>query len=274
MIFPISLWMYLLVAIPFVYIIAISFMNKGTYGGVTVGFTIHNYMDILNPLYITTFAKSIGLSLAVTMICLLIAYPFSYFVAQKQVIQKKVLMAMVMIPFCVSMIIRLFSWTNILRAEGVINNVLIKIGIIKEPLKLVYNQTGAMIGLIYMLLPFMVLPLYSSIEKLDPMLLEAASDLGARPIKSFLQVTLPLTKAGIFAGCVMVFIPSLGLYFVTDLMGVSKTLVIGNLIKNQFITARNWPLGAAMSVILMLITLVMLKGYQAAGGSMEDLNGM
>ena len=274
MISPISLWMYLLVAIPFLYIIAISFMNKGTYGGVTVGFTIHNYLDILNPLYITTFAKSIGISLAVTVICLLIAYPFAYFVAQKKVVQKKVLMAMVMIPFCVSMIIRIFSWTNILRAEGVINHVLMAVGLIKEPLKLVYNQTGAMIGLVYMLLPFMILPLYSSIEKLDPMLLEAASDLGARPLKSFLQITLPLTKAGIFAGSVMVFIPSMGLYFITDLMGGSKTLVIGNLIKNQFITARNWPLGAAMSVILMLITFGMLKGYQAAGGSMDDLSGI
>lgn len=125
-----------------------------------------------------------------------------------------------------------------------------------------------------MLLPFMILPLYSSIEKLDASLLEAAQDLGAKPVISFLKVTLPLTKPGIFAGCVMVFIPSMGLYFITDLMGGSKTLVIGNLIKNQFITARNWPLGAAMSVILMLITLLMLQMYRKAGGSMDDLSGM
>ena len=125
-----------------------------------------------------------------------------------------------------------------------------------------------------MLLPFMVLPLYSSIEKLDHSLLEAANDLGSRPATAFLKITLPLTKPGIFAGAVMVFIPSMGLYFVTDLMGGSKTLVIGNLIKNQFITARNWPLGAAMSVILMLITVIMLKGYQKAGGSMDDLSGI
>lgn len=181
---------------------------------------------------------------------------------------------MVMVPFCVSMIIRLFLWVNILRSEGIINNFLISLGLIKEPLKLVYNPVGAMIGLIYMLLPFMILPLYSSIEKLDKSLLEAANDLGAKPVKSFLKITLPLTKPGIFAGCVMVFIPSMGLYFVTDLMGGSKTLVIGNLIKNQFITARNWPLGAAMSVILMLITLALLKGYQKAGGSMDDLSGI
>lgn len=274
MITPISLWMYLLVAIPFIYIIVISFMNKGTYGGVTPGFTVNNYLSILNPLYIYTFLKSIGMSVAVTFICLVIAYPFTYFIAKKTPIQKTVFMSMVMVPFCVSMIIRLFLWVNILRSEGIINNFLISLGLIKEPLKLVYNPVGAMIGLIYMLLPFMILPLYSSIEKLDKSLLEAANDLGAKPVKSFLKITLPLTKPGIFAGCVMVFIPSMGLYFVTDLMGGSKTLVIGNLIKNQFITARNWPLGAAMSVILMLITLALLKGYQKAGGSMDDLSGI
>ena len=274
MITPISLWMYLLVAIPFIYIIVISFMNKGTYGGVTPGFTVNNYLSILNPLYIYTFLKSIGMSVAVTFICLVIAYPFTYFIAKKTPIQKTVFMSMVMVPFCVSMIIRLFLWVNILRSEGIINNFLISLGLIKEPLKLVYNPVGAIIGLIYMLLPFMILPLYSSIEKLDKSLLEAANDLGAKPVKSFLKITLPLTKPGIFAGCVMVFIPSMGLYFVTDLMGGSKTLVIGNLIKNQFITARNWPLGAAMSVILMLITLALLKGYQKAGGSMDDLSGI
>lgn len=274
MITPISLWMYLLVAIPFIYIIVISFMNKGTYGGVTPGFTVNNYLSILNPLYIYTFLKSIGMSVAVTFICLVIAYPFTYFIAKKTPVQKTVFMSMVMIPFCVSMIIRLFLWVNILRSEGIINNFLISLGLIKEPLKLVYNPVGAMIGLIYMLLPFMILPLYSSIEKLDKSLIEAANDLGAKPVKSFLKITLPLTKPGIFAGCVMVFIPSMGLYFITDLMGGSKTLVIGNLIKNQFITARNWPLGAAMSVILMLITLALLKGYQKAGGSMDDLSGI
>ena len=271
---PVSLWMYLMVAIPFLYIIAVSFMHKGTYGGVVLGFTLENYLDILNPLYIQTFGKSILMSAFVTVICLLVAYPFTYFVAQKTEIQRTVFMSMVMIPFCVSMIIRIFSWINLLRSDGTINRFLEWTGIISEPLKLVYNQTGAMIGLIYMLLPFMILPLYSSIEKLDKSLLEAASDLGARPAVSFLTVTLPLTKPGIFAGCVMVFIPSMGLYFITDLMGGSKTLVIGNLIKNQFITARNWPLGAAMSVMLMVITLLMLKAYTKAGGRMDDLSGI
>lgn len=274
MIVPISMWQYIMVAIPFLYIIFISFAKKGVYGGVEKGFTFGNYLDILNPLYITTFAKSIGMSAFVTLVCLILAYPFTYFVAEKGTVARKILMSMIMVPFCVSMIIRIFSWVNILRADGVINRAFEQMGIIREPLKLVYNQTGALIGLIYMLLPFMILPLYSSIEKLDRSLLDASSDLGARPYMTFIKITLPLTKAGIFAGSVMVFIPSMGLYFITDLMGGSKSLVIGNLIKNQFITARNWPLGAAMSVILMLITIGMLKGYQAAGGSLEDLSGI
>lgn len=274
MITPISLWMYIMVALPFLYIIAISFMHPATYGGVEPGVTLENYKEILNPLYLITFGRSILMSVAVTGICLFLAYPFCYFVAKKNEIQKKILMSGIMITFCVSMIIRLFMWINLLRSEGAVNHLFISLGWIQVPLKLVYSNTGAMIGLIYMLLPFMILPLYNSIEKLDVTMLEAANDLGARPFQSFLNVTLPLTRPGIFAGCVMVFIPSMGLYFVTDLMGGSKTLVIGNLIKNQFITARNWPLGAAMSVILMLITFLLLKGYQMAGGSMDDLSGM
>lgn len=274
MILPIALWMYVMVAIPFLYIIGISFMHAGTYGGVEIGFTLKNYVEIFNPLYITTFIKSIGISFLVTVICILLAYPFTYFIAQKSPIQKMIFMSLIRVTLCVSMIIRLFSWINLLRSEGIINNFLQLFGIINAPLKMVYNLPGAVVGLIYILLPFMILSIYSSVEKLDKSLLEAASDLGARPFISFLKVTLPLTKPGIFAGSVMVFIPAMGLYFVTDLMGGSKTLVIGNLIKNQFITARNWPLGAAMSVLLMIITYLLLKLYQKTGGSMDELSGM
>ncbi|MEE0955561.1 MAG: ABC transporter permease [Eubacterium sp.] len=271
---PVSLIMYLLVAIPFIYIIIISFMHKGTYGGVTPGFTFGNYLGILNPLYLKTFGKSLLMSAIVTMICLLIAYPFSWAVAGKGKIARKVIMSMVMVPFCMSMVIRLFSWIILLRSDGVLNRFLMSLHLIDTPFKLVYNSVGAYIGLVYMLLPFMIMPLYSSMEKLDRSLLEAASDLGSNPVQAFLEVTLPLTKPGIFAGSIMVFIPSLGLYFITDMMGGSKALVIGNLVKNQFITARNWPLGAAMSVVLMLITLLMVRIYTKTGGSLNDLNGL
>ena len=180
-------------------------------------------------------------------------------------------MSLVMIPFLVSSLIRLFAWISILRKDGIINSLLINMGIIDKPLQLVYNNIGSIIGLVYMLLPFMILPLYSSIEKLDKFYLEAASDLGAKPAKAFMKITLPLTAPGIFAGSILVFIPSLGLYFVTDLLGGSKTQVIGNLIKNQFITAHNWPLGAALSVFLIVITLLLVGLYQKAGGDMDEL---
>lgn len=268
---PVSAWMILFVAIPFIYIFAISFMNKGPYGGVVIGFTLNNFKQVFDPLYLKVFGESLLISAFTTIICIIISYPFTYFIAQKTNIKKTVFMAMVIVPFLVSSLIRLFGWINLLRKDGIINSILLKIGLINEPLQLVYNTTGVMIGLVYMLLPFMILPLYSSIEKLDKSLLEACSDLGAKPATSFLRVTLPLTMPGIFAGSILVFIPALGYFFVTDLLGGNKMQVIGNVIRNQFITARNWPLGAAISIFLIIITLGLVGLYQKSGGNMDDL---
>lgn len=268
---PVSAWMILLVAIPFIYVFIMSFMNKGAYGGVVVGFTLNNFIQVFDPLYLKVFGQSLLISAFTTIICVLIAYPFTYFIAQKTTIKKTVFMAMVIVPFLVSSLIRLFGWINLLRKDGIINSMLMKWGVIQEPLQLVYNTTGVMIGLVYMLLPFMILPLYSSIEKLDKSLLEACSDLGAKPVTAFFKVTLPLTMPGVFAGSILVFIPALGYFFVTDLLGGNKIQVIGNIIRNQFITARNWPLGAAISIFLIVITLLLVRMYQKSGGSMDEL---
>lgn len=274
MVGPVSAWMILFVMIPFLYIIIISFMRRSTYGGVELGFTLENIMHVFELSTLRVFAASVIIAGATSLICLLIAYPFAYFIAQKTAVQKTVFMALVMGPFMISSLIRLFSWINLLRKEGAVNNFLLSIGVIDEPLKMVYNMTGAIIGLVYTLLPFMIMPLYSSIEKLDKSLLEACSDLGAKPVTSFLKVTLPLTMPGIFAGFIMTFIPTLGLFFVVDLMGGSKVLVMGNLIRNQFITAKNWPLGASLSLFLIIITLVMVRIYQKNGGNMDELGGI
>jgi len=271
---PVSAWMVLLVAIPFIYVFAMSFMNKGAYGGVVIGFTLNNFKQVFDPLYLKVFGESLLISALTTILCIIISYPFTYFIAQKTTIKKTVFMAMVIVPFLVSSLIRLFGWINLLRKDGIFNSFLLKIGLIHEPLQLVYNTTGVMIGLVYMLLPFMILPLYSSIEKLDKSLLEACSDLGAKPSTAFLRVTLPLTMPGIFAGSILVFIPSLGYFFVTDLLGGNKIQVIGNIIRNQFITARNWPLGAAISIFLIIITLGLVGLYQKSGGNMDDLGGI
>lgn len=271
---PVSIWMTLLVAIPFIYVFCMSFMLKDPNGGVKLGFTLENFKQVFDPLYLKVFGQSIIISLFTTIICALIAYPFTYFIAQKTTIKKAVFMAMVIVPFLVSSLIRLFGWINILRKDGILNSLLLKLGLIQQPLELVYNTTGVMIGLVYMLLPFMILPLYSSIEKLDKSLLEACSDLGAKPSTAFLRVTLPLTMPGIFAGSILVFIPALGYFFVTDILGGSKTQVIGNIIRSQFITARNWPLGSAISIFLIVITLILVWLYQKSGGNMDDLGGI
>lgn len=271
---PVSAWMILLVAIPFIYVFIMSFMNKGAYGGVVLGFTLNNFIQVFDPLYLKVFGESLLISAFTTIICVLIAYPFTYFIAQKTTIKKTVFMAMVIVPFLVSSLIRLFGWINLLRKDGIINSMLMKWGVTHEPLQLVYNTTGVMIGLVYMLLPFMILPLYSSIEKLDKSLLEACSDLGAKPVTAFFKVTLPLTMPGVFAGSILVFIPALGYFFVTDLLGGNKIQVIGNIIRNQFITARNWPLGAAISIFLIVITLLLVRMYQKSGGSMDELGGI
>lgn len=274
MIGPVSAWMILFVFIPFIYIFVISFMKRSTYGGVELGFTFQNLLQVFELSNIKIFGQSLLIAALTTIICILIAYPFAYFVAQKSQIKKTVFMAMVMVPFMISSLIRLFSWINLLRKEGAVNRVLMGMGLIDEPLHLVYNMVGIIIGLVYTLLPFMIMPLYSSIEKLDKSLLEACSDLGAKPITGFLKVTLPLTMPGVFAGTIMTFIPTLGLFFVIDLMGGSKIMVMGSLIRNQFITAKNWPLGAALSLFLIGITLIMVKIYQKNGGNMDELGGI
>lgn len=274
MVGPVSLWMILLVLIPFIYIVAISFMKRSTYGGVELGFTLENILQVFELSNLKVFGQSVLIAGITTIICILIAYPFAYFVAQKTAVKKTVFMALVMVPFMINSLIRLFSWINLLRKEGIINRLLIGSGLIDEPLQMVYNMVGVIIGLVYTLLPFMIMPLYSSIEKLDKSLLEACSDLGAKPVIAFMKVTLPLTMPGVFAGFIMTFIPALGLFFVTDLMGGSKILVMGNLIRNQFITAKNWPLGAALSLFLIGITLLLVKLYQKSGGRMDELGGI
>ena len=271
---PVSLWMVLFVAVPIGYIFIMSFLEQGDFSAVKLAFTLDNYREMANPLNLAVFGKSIVIATVTTVLCLLIAYPFAFFVAQKSTITKTVCMAFVMIPFMVSSLIRLFSWITILRRDGILNTVLMDIGLIHAPVQLCYNMIGAVIGLVYTLLPFMILPLYSSIEKLDPSLLEAASDLGAQLLQRFVKVILPLTFPGIFAGIIMVFIPTLGLFFVTDVMGGQKVQVIGNLIQNQFVTARNWPAGAALSIVLILLTFLFIGIYKGCGGSMDDLGGV
>lgn len=272
---PVYTWMAIFLTVPMLLIIVVSFMTRGVYGDIVYKLNVSNYIDMFDPLYLKVFARSILIAILTTLSCLIIGYPFAYYIAKSDNKYRSVLLLLIIIPFWTNSLVRTYAWKLILEKEGIINSLLINIGVIDEPLKLLYNYGAIFLGMTYTLLPFMVLPLYSTIEKLDIGLLEAADDLGANPVKSFIHVTLPLTIPGIVAGSLLVFIPSLGYFFIPDLMGGGKQMIIGNLIKNQFLTARNWPFGAALSILLIVITLLFVLGYlKLIGGDKEDMGVM
>lgn len=271
MVLPVSFWMVLFVAIPLLLVVIISFLSRGPYGWIEYNFTLSNYIKMFNPLYLNILWDSLVIAFFTTVFCLLIGYPFAYFISLFPQKYRVALLMMVIIPFWTNSLIRTYAWIMLLRTEGIINSLLLNLGIISHPLNLLYNEGAVFIGLAYTLFPFMVLPLYSSIEKLDKSLLEAARDLGATPWKAFLRVTLPLTVPGIIAGSILVFIPTLGYFFIPDLMGGSKAMYICNLIKNQFLTARDWPFGAAMSVLLILLTFLLINLYTRIAGGKKGL---
>lgn len=258
---PIALWLTILVAIPLLIVIIMGFLSRGTYGQVEFKFTLKNYIGIINPLYIKMLLYSLGLSLLTTIICLILGYPFAYYIAKAPKRLSGILLMLIIIPFWTNSLIRTYSWITLLRTSGIINSYLLKLGIIAEPLQLLYTNGAVLLGLVYTLFPFMVLPLYASIESLDKSYLEAASDLGAQPWQTFCKVTVPLTMPGIAAGCILVFIPTLGLFFIPDLMGGSKIMLISNFIKNQFLTARDWPFGSAASIVIIGLTFVLIGIY-------------
>lgn len=268
---PITLWMIAFVAIPLLYIVFISFMQRGTNGGIVYNFTIQNYVKMANPLYFKVFLDSFTMAFATTIITLIAGYPFAYFSAS---IPKKfniIILIIIIIPFWTNSLIRTYAWMILLRTQGVINYFLMAIGVIKEPLNMLYTYGAVIIGMIYTMFPFMVLPLYNSIEKLDRSYIEAARDLGAGKLKAFLTVTIPLTMPGIIAGCILVFIPSVGLFFISDLMGGSKVMLIGNLIRNQFLVSRDWPFGSALSIVMILISIMLIGIYVRIAGRKADM---
>lgn len=270
---PVIIYVLLLIALPLLYILLISFFKSDYYGGMISTFTIQNYIDVFDQVYISVFFKSFLIAFITTAFCILISYPFVLAISHKKPRTQKILMTLVMIPFLTNSLIRMYGWLVLLRKSGVINQVLLGVGVIHEPLSLMYNMFGILIGMVYTLLPFMILPLYSSVSTIDPYLLEAANDLGASKIKTFFQIILPQTLPGLFNGSLMVFTPALGYFFIVDILGGGKMMILGNLIKNQFLTARNWPFGAAISIVLVLITSLFILIYRKLGGKMDDLGG-
>ncbi len=268
---PVTIIMVLLIAVPLIYVAVMSFCSIDEFYNVTFDFTLENYVRLANVDYLKIYAQSIVIALVTTVICILVGYPFSYIIARTKSKKKKILYMLVIIPFWTNSLIRIYGWRTFLGSSGWLNSLLAGIGIAKEPIEFLYKQGTTILGMVYCLIPFMILPLYTAIEKLDSSLLEASSDLGARPVSTFLEVILPLTSSGIFSGSLMVFIPCLGYFFVSDILGGGNSDVIGNLIERQFQSGNNWPLGAALSIILIVVTLILVKIYQKLGGDMDSL---
>ncbi len=256
---------------PLAMMIVFSFLEPGLYGGVEWNFYHWNYGRILgwadgeweefDPVYVEIFLRSARVALTNVAITLLICYPAAIWVSGLSDRWRTFVVFIITLPFFVSLVVRLFCWVLILRPSGFLNATLLGLGLISEPIDIIYTETAVLIGMAYILLPFMFLPLYASIEKLDHSLIEASSDLGAKPYQTFFRVILPATLPGIAAGAVLVFIPSLGNFIVPDLLGGAKVLMIGNLVEQQFLSARNWPFGSALSVMIMLVMFTLIVIY-------------
>ena len=271
MVGPVTVAMVLLIAIPLVYVAVMSFCSIDEFYNVTFQFSFDNYLRLVNADYLKIYIQSIVIALLTTLLCILVGYPFAYLIARTKSKKKRIFYMLVIIPFWTNSLIRIYGWRTFLGSSGWLNTLLLQLHLVKEPVEFLYRTGTTILGMVYCLIPFMILPLYTAIEKLDGSLLEASSDLGATPAKTFLKVILPLTSGGIFSGSLMVFIPCLGYFFVSDILGGGNTDVIGNLIERQFGSGNNWPLGAALSIILIVITLVLVKLYQKLGGDMDAL---
>ncbi|MFV5935787.1 spermidine/putrescine ABC transporter permease PotB [Proteus mirabilis] len=257
-------WLMVFVFLPNIMIIATSFLTRDDANLVEMVFTLDNYYRLFDPMYAEVLLHSINMALVATLACLILGYPFAFFLAK---IPKKIqplLLFLLIVPFWTNSLIRIYGLKIFLSTKGYFNEFLLWIGLIDKPLRITYTPEAVVLGLVYILLPFMVLPLYSSIEKLDKPCLEAARDLGANKLQTFIRIIIPLTMPGIIAGCLLVMLPAMGLFFVADLMGGAKNLLIGNVIKSQFLNIRDWPFGAATSICLTLVMGLMLFVYYRA----------
>jgi spermidine/putrescine transport system permease protein len=273
LIVPGGFWLVAFFLVPLLIMLVYSLMPRGIYGGVEPGFTLEHYTRFFDPLYLQVLQRTFAWSLACTIICLVLGYPVAYVIARSRR-WRTLLLFLVVLPFWTSFLVRTFAMIFLMRDTGLINSWMLKLGVIQEPLTLLYTPFAVMTGLVYGFLPFMILPIYASLEKLDASLLEAAEVLGARPVARFRRVTLPLSMPGVVAGSLLVFIPALGSFLTSDLLGGAKQVMIGNLVQNQFSSARNWPFGSAASFIVMALVLAAVMWYlrvKEAGDRIDPL---
>ena len=269
-------WLLLFTLIPMLMVLVVSVLTRDETRFIDPVVTLENYRRLLDPVYLRVFIDSVTMAGLSTLACLCLAYPFAYLLSRATQAWRPVLLTLVIVPFWTNSLVRIYAIRSLLAAKGALNSVLLALGWINEPVRLLYTGWAVGLGLIYVLLPFMILPLYSSFEKLDRRLIEAAADLGAGRWAIFRHVILPLTAPGIVAGCLLVFLPALGLFYVTDILGGAHNLMIGALLKDQFLEARDWPFGSAASLIMILLLFVLLGIYRltqrlAGSGQMDDV---
>lgn len=270
---PLYVFTLVFVAGPLIYMVVLSFQTRAEGWGVVNEFTLKNYLNIFDPVYLRTFLESFKLAFLSTGVIVLIGYPFGYFMARLSPVGKQRMMILLMIPFWTNSLIRLYGWMIIFRAGGTLDAILMGVGITSAPLKLLYTYPAVVVGMVYALLQFMIFAVYSSAEKMDWSLVEAARDLGASSWHAFRTVTLPLTLPGLLSGVILTFIPSMGLFFIADILGGNKVVLVGSLIQDQLMKAHNWPFAAALSVVLMLLTTCMIALYKRITHS-DELEGL
>ncbi len=266
---PIYVFTLLFVGLPILYMFLLSFLNRAEVWGVDFTFTLENYKRILEPLYLDMFRESFQLAILSTVLVTLLGYPYGYFMAKMNAVWKKRMMLLIMIPFWTSSLIRLYGWIIMFRSNGVLDKILMGLHITEKPLKLLYTYPAVVVGMVYALLPFMILAVYSSAEKMDWTLVEAARDLGASSIKAFWTVTFKLTLPGLLSGVVLTFIPSMGLFFIADILGGNKIVLVGSVIQEQLTKGRNLPFAAALSAVLLVLTSLMIRLYRKVTGTTE-----
>jgi spermidine/putrescine transport system permease protein len=269
----ITVWLALFVFMPNVLVLITSVLTRDTVDTVALPFNVENYVRTLDILYLQVLLDSLGMSLLAMVVCLLIGYPFAMCIAQLPKRWQPILLFLVILPFWTNSLVRTYALQFILGNKGLINNLLLWVGVIEKPLQLLYTKFAVVLGLSYILLPFMVLPLFSALEKLDVRLLHAAKDLGAGAFNRFWRITVPLTSPGIVAGCLMVLLPAMGMFYISDLLG-GKNLLLGNVIKTQFLNTRDWPFGSALSVLLIVLLGFMLWLYFRAAKFVSRQGGI
>jgi spermidine/putrescine transport system permease protein len=277
---PVTLFLGTFFVLPLLIIAIFSFLTPGLYGGVEWALYHWNYgrifgwadgiLEVYEPIYLQILLRSLGFATMTVLMTLILCYPVAFWVSRLPERWRLVFLFLITLPFFSSLIVRLYAWLLILKPTGLFNTVLLNLGVISEPLEILYTPTAVVLGMVYVMIPFMFLPLYAAVDNLDPAQIEASFDLGANWVQTFVKVILPQTLPGVLGGAVIVFIPSVGNFIVPDVLGGAKGLMVGNLVEQQFLSSRNWPFGSALSMIIMAVVLTVLLGAVArarkAGG--------